>query len=189
VWRKLTAHFERKTTASRAHTRSQLHRVRMKSDEAYDLYRARVMALAMQLRGMGEEVSESELVYVLLQGLPSSYKGVQEALEVQDHLSLDSISDKLRDIQERRNLGDAAEEEHAAMYAAPGGQRGGAGGGGRGGYRGGRTTTGHAHNHSSNRNTRGKYDETPQDEMQHRCNLCRAHGHWERFCPASTRQR
>ena len=102
VWSKLTAHFERKTTASRAHTRAQLHHIRMLAGEKFDLYKARVMALAMQLQGMGEIVSESELVFVLQQGLPSSYKGVREALEMQDALTVDGVSDKLRDVMETR---------------------------------------------------------------------------------------
>ena len=186
VWSKLTAHFERKTTASRAHTRAQLHHIHMKSGEKFDLYKARVMALAMQLQGMGEIVTESELVFVLLQGLPSSYKGVREALEMQDALTVDGVSDKLRDVMERRAFGEAAEEEERALFAGSG--RGG--GRGRGGYfnRGGRggNSSGNGRTAAGNYN-RGKQtqrnDDEPMDEEQHRCALCRARGHWERFCP------
>jgi len=187
VWSKLTAHFERKTTASRAHTRAQLHHIQnlMKSGEKFDLYKARVMALSMQLQGMGEIVTESELVFVLLQGLPSSFKGVREALEMQDALTVDGVSDKLRDVMERRAFGEAAEEEERVLFAGSG--RGG--GRGRGGYnRGGRG----GNSNSSGRTAAGNYnggeqtqrkDDEPMDEEQHRCALCRARGHWERFCP------
>jgi hypothetical protein len=37
VWSKLTAHFERKTMASRAHTRAQLHHIRMHGGEKFDI--------------------------------------------------------------------------------------------------------------------------------------------------------
>ncbi len=189
VWSKLTAHFERKTTASRAHTRAQLHHIRMNHGEKFDLYKARVMALSMQLQGMGENVTESELVFVLLQGLPNNYKGVREALELQDDLTVEGVSDKLRDVMERRAFGEEAEEEERAMFAGGGrGRRGGGGGGnggrgGRGGYGGssGRTAAGSYRGDGGNNNTR-RNDE-PMDEQQHRCALCRARGHWERFCP------
>ncbi len=47
---------------------------------------------------MSESVTDSELVFVLLQGLPGSYKGIREALEMQDALTVDGVSDKLRDV-------------------------------------------------------------------------------------------
>jgi len=188
VWSKLTAHFERKTTASRAHTRAQLHHIRMLAGEKFDLYKARVMALAMQLQGMGEIVSESELVFVLLQGLPSSYKGVREALEMQDALTVDGVSDKLRDVMERRAFGEAAEEEERVLFAGSSGRgggrgRGGYGRGGRGGfYNSNGRGSAAAGNYKQGEQTQRNEDE-PMDEEQHRCALCRARGHWERFCP------
>jgi len=187
VWSKLTAHFERKTTASRAHTRAQLHHIRMLHGEKFDLYKARAMALSMQLQGMGEIVTESELVFVLLQGLPNSYKGVREALEMQDALTVEGVSDKLRDVMERRAFGEEAEEEERTMFAGSsgrggrGGSRGGYGRGGRGGFSSGNSRTA-AGDYNRGANTH-KNDDEPMDEQQHRCALCRARGHWERFCP------
>jgi hypothetical protein len=191
VWKKLTAHFERKTTASRTRTRKQLHSVRMQFGEQFDFYKARVMSLAMQLKGMGETVTESEIVFALMNGLPSYYAAARDSLEMQNDLTVDVVSDKLRDVMERREMQRDEEEEQANFaggrggYGGRGGGRGaGRGGlnrGGRGGLKSydGRTAAGDY----KNGNKQQMRDDEPMDEGQHRCALCRARGHWERFCP------
>ena len=106
---------------------------------------------------------------------------------MQDALTVDGVSDKLRDVMERRAFGEEAEEEERAMFA--GGGRGGSsrgrGGYGRGG-RGGGNSSGNGRTAAGNYN-RGestqRNDDEPMDEEQHRCALCRVRGHWERFCP------
>lgn len=92
VWSVLLRHYERKTTASKAHTRSMLHKTKMRGDEEFDVYKARIMQLAAALKNMGEQVSDGELIYVLLEGLPADYSGVRQALEVQNELTVDQCN-------------------------------------------------------------------------------------------------
>ena len=188
VWRKLVAHFERKTTASKARIRSQLHNTTMLSGEMFDFYKSRVLLLAMQLKGMGDPVSEEELVHVLMKGLPNYYAAARDALQMQDALTVESVSDKLRDVIERKEM-ERDEVEERVNFA--GGSRGGRGGGGgkfhRGGQGGngntdGRTAASDYMKNNSN-NMYQERDNQPMEETQHRCALCRACGHWERFCP------
>ena len=116
VWNKLVAHFERKTTASKARLRSQLHSIIMHAGEKFDIYRSRVLSLAMQLEGMGEKVSEAERVHVLMKGLPNYYAAARDALQMQDSLTVESVSDKLRDVIERKEM-ERDEEEERANFA------------------------------------------------------------------------
>lgn len=164
VWRVLLRHYERKTTASKAHTRSMLHKTKMRSGEEFDVYRARIMQLAAALQNMGEQVSEGELIYVLLEGLPADYGGVRQALEVQNDITVDELSDHLRDHQEKRKYGQEKEEEEqviAMLRRTGGGGRGKRAGGGGGG---------------------GREASGDRDESSHRCRLCRKNGHMEWHC-------
>ena len=184
VWSALVAHYERKTTASKAHTRGMLHKIHMSEGEDYDTFKARAMQLSARLKSMGETVSEGELIHVILQGLPRSFDGVRAALDVMDDLTLEGISNHLRDYQEKKKyMGRTREEDEVACYGAAGAARrsarGGGGargrfGGGRGGGRGAR---------------RGAADEEDEededdgnDESTYRCRLCRKVGHWEQYC-------
>ena len=171
VWSVLVRHYERKTTASKAHTRSMLHKTKMRGDEEFDVYKARIMQLAAALKNMGEQVSDGELIYVLLEGLPADYSGVRQALEVQNDLTVDQLSDHLRDHQEKKRY-EGEKEREEEVIAMVRRSRGGAGGGG--GARGGRGRGdggGDANSSSGDR-----------DESTHQCRLCGKKGHMEWHC-------
>lgn len=183
VWRTLIAHYERRTTASKAHTRRMLHQTKMGEVEEYDMYKARIMQHVARLKNMGETVSDGELTYVILDGLPESFAGVRQALEVQDDVTVESIGNHLRDFQERLKYSKTTKHENetacygSAMKNGRGGaarqmmRRGGGGGGGR-------------------RHEEIIDDEEEEeiirgsghDESSHRCHLCRKIGHWEQYC-------
>jgi hypothetical protein len=91
VWRTLCAQYERTSTASKAHTRSMLHKTRMELNEEIDLYKSRIIELKMRLASMGELVSDGELIYVILEGLPDSYAALKQSLEVQDDYPFEKI--------------------------------------------------------------------------------------------------
>lgn len=168
VWRVLVRHYERKTTASKAHTRSMLHKTKMRGDEEFDVYKARIMQLAAALKNMGEQVSDGELIYVLLEGLPADYSGVRQALEVQNELTVDQLSDHLRDHQEKKRYEGEKEREEEVIALV----RRARGGRGRGG--GDADGRGDAHGPSSN--------SSGMDESSHRCRLCTKIGHMEWHC-------
>ena len=187
VWRTLVAHYERKTLANKAHIRSMLHKSRMNDDEPFDVYKARIMHLAASLKSMSETVEEGELATVLLEGLPRSYRGVRQALQVQEHLSLNSISAHLRDHQERSKyeaVKDEEVEEVEQAFSALGMRRGGAGGKFGGGGAGGAAQRGSGR--GQERRTYPSHGKSVSfdnnDESSYRCRLCRQVGHWESFC-------
>jgi hypothetical protein len=157
VWSELTKRYERTSTASKAHTRSMLHKTKMQETEGFDAYHSRIAQLSMKLNAMGSAVSEDELIYVVLEGLPASYSQLKQSLEVQDGMKYDKICDHVRDHQEkimhRRANGDEEEIDDANyVRKAKGDDRGRRGGGG------------------------------PHTEDVHRCALCKKTGHWEMRC-------
>jgi hypothetical protein len=188
VWRALLAHFERKTMATRAHTRRMLHNSKMKEDEQFDMYKARKLTLATQLRGMGDAVTDSEMIFALMEGLPPSYRGVRLALEVQEVLTLEGLCTHLRDHQERckyeqqRGVDrEEDEEEEVAHYVSHSRQQE-RGAGGRGGA--GRRVQFGGGGNGGGGAQRGRRDlDDKSDEASWRCALCRQVGHWESYCP------
>ena len=127
-------------------------------------------------------------MHVLMKGLPNYYAAARDALQMQDALTVDSVSDKLRDVIERKEMERDEVEERVNFAGGSHGSRGGRGGGGRF-HRGGQGGNGHtdgrtaAGDYKNNNNMQQERDNQPMDETQHRCALCRAYGHWERFCP------
>jgi hypothetical protein len=120
VWRTLVAHYERTSTASKAHTRSMLHKQRMYETEEFDMYKSRIVELKMRLATMGETVSEGELIYVILEGLPATYGALKQSLEVQDDYDFEKICGHIRDYQEKKKYQSKNEDEfvqESASYA------------------------------------------------------------------------
>lgn len=160
-----------------------LHKTRMGDGEEFDMFKARVMQLAARLKTMGEAVSDGELIHVILQGLPSSFAGVRQALEVADDLTLEGMSNHLRDSQEKKKyMGRTSEEEDVACYGSAGrSARGGSGGGG-GGRFGGGGRGGGGGRREIHRDVVDEEDGGGSDESNYRCRLCRKVGHWEQYC-------
>jgi gag-polypeptide of LTR copia-type/Zinc knuckle len=101
VWTELVKHYERKTMASKAHTRSMLHKTKMSENEQFDTYRSRITQLVMKLRSMRADVGDDELMYVILEGLPKSYSQLKQSLEVQNDITVEEICNHIRDHQEK----------------------------------------------------------------------------------------
>lgn len=127
------------------------------------------MQLAAALKNMGEQVSAGELIYVLLEGLPADYSGVRQALEVQNDLTVDQLSDHLRDHQEKKRYEGEKEREEEVIAMV---RRGGAGSGVRGSGGRGRGDGGSDASSSSG----------DRDEATHQCRLCGKKGHMEWHC-------
>lgn len=157
VWTVLTKHFERQTTASRAHTRSMLHKTKMDANEDFDIYHSRVMQLCIKLKAMNETISEGELIYVLLEGLPESYNQLKQSLVVQDAITVEKICEHVRDHQERIAHTVKIEEIETANYVR----------GGRGGEQ---TRDGRNGIHNARMNNNS-------------CHICSAADHWASSCP------
>ena len=101
VWKILVKHYERQTNASKSHTRRMLHSTRMIEGEEFDSYHTRVMQSAIKLRAMGEKVTDGELIYVIVEGLPASFAQLKSSLYMQDDFTVVKICEHARDYQER----------------------------------------------------------------------------------------
>jgi transposase InsO family protein len=116
VWNILQQRYERKTTASKAHTRDMLHKCKMEKSEGFDNYLGRIMQLVLSLSEMGETVSQGEMMYVLYNGMPSEYESVIQSLKVNDQIKFEDACQHIRDREELMKIksqtsnGDAAEE-------------------------------------------------------------------------------
>ena len=81
VWKILLSKYERKTMASQHHTRGKLLAMKMERGESFDSYLARIQDVRVTLASMNSPVTDSELVFVVLEGLPAAYEIVVENLK------------------------------------------------------------------------------------------------------------
>lgn len=159
VWAELKKRHESNTRASKAHTRSMLHKCQLAPGEPFDLYRSRILALVQRLRNMGETVSDGEMIYALLEGLPREYEAITQALQVQDELNFDEHAAHIRDHQERMGY-------KLLMHEEQGGKRN------------------MMHMMSATQaymaKSAGAASTVPESAWV--CRLCKQTGHWERKC-------
>lgn len=116
VWSDLKTRYESSTQSSKVHTRGLMHDMKMNRKEPFDLYKAKLLQCKQRLVAMGESVSDGELLYTLLRGLPIEYELVQKTLEMNDHMTFELACNKIREQQEKIALmSDAAGGNHSAM--------------------------------------------------------------------------
>jgi transposase InsO family protein len=104
IWQALLKRYESKTTASKTHTRDMLHKCRMEHNEAFDKYVSRITQYVISLEEMGETVSKGELMYVLFNGLPSTYESLVQTLKVNDKVEFEEACTHIREYQEKLTL-------------------------------------------------------------------------------------
>lgn len=188
VWRTLCSHYERKSTASKAHTRKLLHNEKMNENEEFDLYKSRIMELKLRLVSMGEPVTDGEMIYVVLEGLPNSYSALKQSLEVQDDYPFEKICGHIRDHQEKEGYKGARMEMDQEVNFAHMKINGRGGRNGNGNYNGnygnGNVPVGMDRPRwngrlGGNGNDVAEFD----DRSNWPCRLCRKVGHEPRDCP------
>ena len=118
VWKLILARYERKTVASRHYTREKLHRVKMERAERFDPYFARLKDLRLRLQQMGSDVTDEEMLFVLLEGLPSAYELLVHTLRMKEDLTLEEAAEFCHDFQERRPSANSRETTEAVAHFA-----------------------------------------------------------------------
>jgi hypothetical protein len=101
AWKILLRKYERNTLASRNQLRRELHSLRLGASESIDQYKARAMHIVSRLQSSKESVSNGELLYCLLEGLPEGYAVVKQAMEVQDVTDVDVACGHLREVEDK----------------------------------------------------------------------------------------
>ena len=174
LWSELLRINESNSQASKAHTRSMLHKTKMD----FDVYKSQLLMLSQRLVSLGEGVSDSEMLFVLLEGLPRSWEALKQTLFVQaDTFSFESMCTHIRNHQEKSRLSEKEDAMEQANYAGRTHKhsREHMSGGGKGGYS--RSSASRARAHES--------DQESADEdrdQEHTCQLCNKKGHWEGDC-------
>jgi len=96
AWRELEALYAANNTARRVQLRQELNRLRMAEGEALPKYIARARQLQDDLIGVGQMVSDSNLAYALLVGLPRQFEGARTSLMMGDQeLNFSAVTAKL----------------------------------------------------------------------------------------------
>jgi len=111
MWKQIIERYQRKTTASKMHTRAKLHAIKMERGEKFDSYLARLKEIQHRLAQMQAPVGEDEMLMVLMRGLQPAYDLLVATLRVKEDLTLDQVADYCRDAEEQRAM--AREEESA----------------------------------------------------------------------------
>jgi hypothetical protein len=101
AWRILLRKYERNTLASKNQMRRELHSLKLGVKESLDEYKSRAMHIVGRLRSSKESVSDGELLYCLLEGLPVGYAMVKQAMEVQDISDVEEAFGHLREVEDR----------------------------------------------------------------------------------------
>lgn len=99
AWKVLLDHYERDTVATKIQVYQQLFSCRMSS--GFDEYLADISNLVLRLKGMKEQVSDTFMICILLQGLPPVYESLQQAVMVKDNITFAEVVKHIRDAEVR----------------------------------------------------------------------------------------
>jgi hypothetical protein len=147
AWDALKAVHQAKNMARRQQLRRDINSIKMGNGEPLNKYFNRGKTLWQDLAATGDTLSESELVWTLLHGLPKEYELMVTVFEATDasNLTMDTTLSKLLPIEVKNNR--TGEDEGKAFFSNARGR----GSRGRGGYsgRGGRSSTGRGSSNSN----------------------------------------
>ena len=103
AWDMLKAAYQAKSNARKLQLRRELNALKMQTDEPLSKYMARGRAIMDQLLAAGHTITEEELVWSLLAGLPPKYESMVNVLEgADDTPSLETVMAKLLIIEQRQ---------------------------------------------------------------------------------------
>ena len=100
----------------------ELHNKRMGSDEASEKFVLRVQDLREQLRQLGHEISDIEMILIILDRLPKRYQPLVLAVEFTEDLDIDSLRDRLKRFDLRMKHEKQEPQDETSFVA--GGQQG-----------------------------------------------------------------
>ena len=99
LWRRLGAHFEKKSQASVEHLLQEFHTIKQRVHETLDIYIARIKKVALLLRQCGSPIEVSSLRYKFVAGLTSSFDHARSAIQASDRfssMSFDALCEYMR---------------------------------------------------------------------------------------------
>lgn len=116
AWEKLRTLFEGKSTMRKVQLRRQLQGLKMGATELLPSYFGRARQLRDELKAVGADVAEDEVVTIVLAGLPERFKAASTVLQLgfEDKLELDVAMAKLRPFEEGSDVATGGYEEDSA---------------------------------------------------------------------------
>src|SRR3990170_2808010 len=103
IWKQFLNKFERESTGSILNLRTQLLSETLKANEDVHIFNERIIRLSERLRtvGVGDHVSDTEQLCVLLKGLSSvtEWKPVAIGLQLKEGITFTEVSNYLQDFQ------------------------------------------------------------------------------------------
>lgn len=116
LWSKLEDIYKSKGQARKIQLRKELNTLRKESGEAVSKYVARAKALKNDLAAIGHRVSEEDVSYSILAGLPKEYEVVASILEAQEgEMTTNHILPKLLMVEQRLERDVINESEGSAF--------------------------------------------------------------------------
>jgi hypothetical protein len=103
LWSTLIERYERKTMASKSHTRELLHNSKQ-GKNSVDYYISQLMELEFTLKSLGSEIGKEEMIFILFKGLRKEYDAIVQTLRLNENLEFEDACQHLRDHEEIINL-------------------------------------------------------------------------------------
>lgn len=125
AWQQLEAVYQAKSNARKLQLKRELAQLKMGTAEPLTKFVARAIDIQDQLRAAGHEISDQEVAWAVLAGLPPQYDMMATVLTATEKdLRLDDILPKLLQVELQRQKFELPDEK-ALMAKNPGGRRSG----------------------------------------------------------------
>ncbi len=183
AWDVLAKHFEDKSLSKIIYYRRKLYATRLVRGQSMVAHVNNIRTLQEHLGAIGDEVTDKDLVIILLSSLPGEYNYLVTALETIDETKLtwDYVRDRVINEYEKKQCNRSVDESNALFVDGNSWskkQRGGSSGRGQGSNRGGGRGRGSG---------RGGHDshggKTENEHSNVTCYKCHEKGHISRNCP------
>lgn len=102
LWKKILSHYISNSMVNKIHLRSKLLKIKMTT--TYIKLWSDVSILVQQLKSMGEIIDDSEIIFTILQSLPSDYDNIKILLEHMPNLTLLKLHETLINFTEQQEL-------------------------------------------------------------------------------------
>lgn len=112
AWLQLEAVYQAKSNAKKLQLKKDLAQLKMRTDEPLTKFAARATDIQDQLRAAGHEISDQEVAWAVLAGLPTDYDMMVTVLTATEtNMKLEDILPKLLQVEQQRQKYEAANEK------------------------------------------------------------------------------
>lgn len=118
LWTAMVKHYERDTSASKHATRAMMMGQRLGEGEDVSVYVSRLIGYSQQLVSMGETVSDGELLFCLLNGLPHEYASLKRGLQLKDNMTFATAIQHIKDDYEATSVNNASNDHGSYNYSS-----------------------------------------------------------------------